>query len=809
MPTSPSSNTDSSAPESVYRRLSAEYEAEAAVLRGRSMAMARGRLVTFLGSIVCLGPAIVGTQSPRVPWLVGAAVLFVAFAVLVAVDARLSRRIARLESLRDINDRSLARRAVELPRLLPCPPVDELFPREAGQADGKAGEGAREGTRGETGAEPAESPARATVPSGAAPGAGIAPDLPAFARDLGLFGKASLFRLVSTAHTPVGRRTLARWLVEPAAPAVIAARQAAVRTLAARLAFRQEIEALAYRVSSGDSGGGSDPDLERFYAWAEGEPWLGRHPVRLWTARLLTLLVPGGLLAAVAGAVPWSLWLLVAMAGYLLSAASTGRLHDIYDRATVGGDGLRGYGPLLRALEELPRSDGEDEDEDGERVGQPAAGADGRTEAVQTAIPEGPDDLLRDLAARLQAGEPGSHRGTGRPGKGTGHQGAERGEGGEGRTGRRESEGGEGTAWAAGWMDRLERLTVLSDTRRGLIFFFVQVLTLWDFHLAARFEAWQRAAGPAVRGWLEAVGEVEALCSLAALAHAQPEWAWPRVGKGVDAGSDSFRALTLGHPLIPGDRRVGNDVEVGPTGTFLLVTGSNMSGKTTLLRAIGVNAVLAEAGGPVCAQELSMPPVRLATSIVVEDSLEDGVSFFMAELLRLKSVVDAAADAAGPDKADAANQADQTDQANQADQVGGGRRLLYLLDEVLRGTNSAERRVAIQRVLHRLLELGALGAVTTHDLQILAEGELERSAVSIHFRETIRPRPEGGADMTFDFVARPGLAPTTNALRLLEAVGLGDAREGGAAVEGHDPAGAATVQEDRAGLSGPPEETDR
>jgi len=193
------------------------------------------------------------------------------------------------------------------------------------------------------------------------------------------------------------------------------------------------------------------------------------------------------------------------------------------------------------------------------------------------------------------------------------------------------------------------------------------------------------------------------------------------------------------------------------------VTGSNMSGKTTLLRAVGTNAVLAQAGAPVCARELRLPPVALATSIAVEDSLEEGVSFFLAELLRLKAVVEAAEGGAG--RGD-----------------GGGRRGLYLLDEVLRGTNSAERRVAVGRVIGRLLALGAVGAVTTHDLEVLGEegeeGSLSAAAVPIHFRETVRPRPEGGADMTFDFIARPGIATTTNALRLLEAVGLGEGSKG-------------------------------
>lgn len=301
---------------------------------------------------------------------------------------------------------------------------------------------------------------------------------------------------------------------------------------------------------------------------------------------------------------------------------------------------------------------------------------------------------------------------------------------------------------AASWMDRLERLMVLADLRFGLMHFFVEVLFQWDFHLQARFERWRDRAGPAARGWLEALGEVEALAALAALAHAQPEWAFPE----VDPETDAVAGRDLGHPLIPDGRRVGNDVAVGPPGTFLLVTGSNMSGKTTLLRAIGTNAVLAWAGGPVCAAGLRLPPVALATSIAVEDSLEEGVSFFLAELLRLKAVV-AVAEA-------------------RAAAGSSGERVVYLLDEILRGTNSLERRIAVQRVIGRLVALGAVGAVTTHDLEILAEGELAEEAQPIHFRETVRPRPDGGAEMTFDYLARPGLATTTNALRLLEAVGL-------------------------------------
>jgi predicted ATPase len=416
---------------------------------------------------------------------------------------------------------------------------------------------------------------------------------------------------------------------------------------------------------------------------------------------VLTVLVPGGLVACVLGHFPWDLWFTGVLAGYVFSAANVKALHEIFDHATAGGDGLRGYAPMFEVLQELSLS----------------PRGEGRGEGIQAS-----ELILQDESA---ARSEGSHIAT--------------------------------------HMTTLERLTILSDTRRGLVYFFAQVLLLWDFHVAAGFERWQRRAGASVRGWLDHLGRVEALCSLGALAHDHPDWAFPT----VDPGRDTLRGRSLGHPLIPDDRCVGNDVEVGPPGSFLLVTGSNMSGKTTLLRALGANAVLAEAGAPVCAAELTLPPVRLATSVVVEDSLEDGVSFFMAELLRLKSVVDAAEEESrSPSRSPSPSPGPSPGRSRSN---GTGRKVLYLLDEVLRGTNSAERRVAIRRVLHRLLELDAIGAITTHDLELsLPEG------VPIHFRETIHPKAEGGAEMTFDFIARPGIAPTTNALRLLEAVGLGD-----------------------------------
>jgi DNA mismatch repair ATPase MutS len=211
----------------------------------------------------------------------------------------------------------------------------------------------------------------------------------------------------------------------------------------------------------------------------------------------------------------------------------------------------------------------------------------------------------------------------------------------------------------------------------------------------------------------------------------------------LDAGP-VYAARGLGHPLIPDERRVANDVTLGPPGTLLLVTGSNMSGKSTLLRSIGLNAVLAQAGGCVCATSLRLPPSDLQTSIRVQDSLELGLSYFMAALARLKGVVDA------------------------AERPRPGRVLLYLLDEILQGTNSAERGIAVQGVARHLLAAGAIGAMTTHDLNLAAEEPLISAATLVHFTETVDE--DGG--MRFDYRLLDGLATSRNALRLMRLIGI-------------------------------------
>ncbi len=300
---------------------------------------------------------------------------------------------------------------------------------------------------------------------------------------------------------------------------------------------------------------------------------------------------------------------------------------------------------------------------------------------------------------------------------------------------------------------RLNRILGFAQLRAGAaIFHFpIQVLTLWDFHVFFALDGWRRKVGSGVRGWMEAIGDLDALSALAQVKADYPAWALPEV---IDARIDEVKQLlasNLGHPLIPDDRRVGNDVEVGPPGTLLLITGSNMSGKSTLLRAIGLNAVLAQAGGPVCADALRMPTVDIETSIRVQDSLEHGLSYFMAALARLKAVLDRARHRLAGDD---------------------GRMVLYLLDEILQGTNTGERAIAVRGVARHLLEAGAIGAMTTHDLGLAAEEPLNTAARLAHFTELVDEH--GG--MTFDYRLRPGLATSRNALRLMRLIGI---EEGG------------------------------
>jgi hypothetical protein len=284
---------------------------------------------------------------------------------------------------------------------------------------------------------------------------------------------------------------------------------------------------------------------------------------------------------------------------------------------------------------------------------------------------------------------------------------------------------------------RLATIVGFLEARSNEVFrLFLSPAILIEQNCVLWLESWRARAGGRVRGWFEALGELEALASLAQLAFDNPEWAFPEL-----AEEPIFDAEGLAHPLIPASRRVANDVSSLAPGRAFIVTGSNMSGKSTLLRALGANAVLGLAGAPVCARKMRLGPVRVATSMRIDDSLEQGVSHFYAELKRLKQIVERAR--AGPG-------------------------VLFLLDEILHGTNTRERLIGARAVVRSLLGLGALGAVSTHDLSLGdLEQEMPEVVRNVHFEEQVE-----GEVMSFDYRLRQGVVQSSNALRLMKAVGL-------------------------------------
>jgi DNA mismatch repair ATPase MutS len=284
---------------------------------------------------------------------------------------------------------------------------------------------------------------------------------------------------------------------------------------------------------------------------------------------------------------------------------------------------------------------------------------------------------------------------------------------------------------------RLHALMGLVDSRDHLLIRLLGPLVLWDLHLMYAIERWRRTSQPAVRRWLVAVGEIEALSSLAGYRYEHPDDVLPE----FIAGSPSIEGEGLGHPLLPEAVAVRNDVSLTGELRVLVVSGSNMSGKSTLLRTLGINTVLAQAGAPVRARRLRMTPLELGTSIHVHDSLLAGVSRFYAEITRLGAIMRRAAEAPP---------------------------LLFLIDELLHGTNSHDRRIGAEAIVRGLVGRGAIGLVTTHDLaRAHVADSLGPRGANVHFADEL----EHGR-MHFDYRIRPGVVQKSNALELMRSVGL-------------------------------------
>jgi hypothetical protein len=291
---------------------------------------------------------------------------------------------------------------------------------------------------------------------------------------------------------------------------------------------------------------------------------------------------------------------------------------------------------------------------------------------------------------------------------------------------------------------RLARLVGLLEARRNQMVGILVAPLLWSTQLGLAVESWRRAFGPAVGDWLAMVGEIEALVSLGTYAYEHPELPFPTI-----AGDDQaprFDGEALAHPLLPAGARIANDVVLGSDGggprpRLLLVSGSNMSGKSTMLRTVGANAVLALAGGPVCARRLTLSRLALGATLRIHDSLQQGRSRFYAEITRLREISDLCA---------------------------GAVPVLFLIDEMLSGTNSHDRRIGAEAVLRALVDRRAIGFATTHDLALAEIADaLGPTAANVHFEDEIRD-----GKIAFDYRMRPGVVRKSNALALMRAVGL-------------------------------------
>ena len=490
----------------------------------------------------------------------------------------------------------------------------------------------------------------------------LQPDHP-YARDLDLFGRGSLFELLCTASTPAGEQTLANWLLTPASPREVLARQAAVAELRNCIDFREDLAIAGEGIRS--------IRPEALAAWGMEPPAIQPGIMRI-AAPLLAALWVAGMLA-------WGIWGLGDVALFIsfvnlgvsyLSRARAERAAALFfakDEPTASTDEAADDLKLLSAV------------------------------LAQVERQTFTSPKLQELQAALITGGVAPSRA----------------------------------------IARLSRLMEYLDSGHNWILRVLDPFIFWCMQLTFAIEAWRRQFGPAIGGWLAALGEIEALSSLAGYAYENPGDVFPEFAERAPV----FDATGFTHPLLPRTHAVCNDLKLSEELQVIIISGPNMAGKSTFVRAVGVNAVLAQCGAPVRAQRLLMSPLAVSASICVLDSLQGGVSRFYAEITRLKQI---------------------------ADLAKGPAHVLFLLDELFSGTNSHDRRIGTESMVRNLVGRGAIGMVTTHDLALTQIADaLAPRAANFHFEDHLE---NGG--LHFDYRLCPGVVQTSNALQLMRSIGL-------------------------------------
>ena len=476
-----------------------------------------------------------------------------------------------------------------------------------------------------------------------------------YARDLDLFGRGSVFELLCTARTRAGEEALARWLLAPATPDEIQARQAAVVDLSGRLDFRESLAILGEDVALGVRPA-------QLVAWGEA-------PVA-FSSGLTHIAAPVLAVAWVLSVVAWQVWgapwwlvLATTAINLGLSYRVRGHLDHAAHEAEEACADLKLLSLVLTAFER-------------ESFTSPR---------------------LLQLQARLK----------------------------------------EGGVLPSRAIAQLNRRVEYLESAHNLFVRVLDPVIFYRLQFVFATERWRRRCGSSLRVWLETVGDLEALAALGGYTYEHPEDVFPEFADQAPC----FEAEGLAHPLVPSTRAVSNDLRLNRDLQLMIVSGPNMAGKSTFLRAIGVNAVLAQSGAPVRAVRLKLSPLTVTASICVLDSLEGSISRFYAEIHRLKQIMDL---------------------------TSGRAPVLFLLDELLSGTNSHDRLIGTRSFVRKLVEQGAVGLVSTHDLALTAiPQQIGSRAINCHFEDHLEEER-----LAFDYKLYPGIVQTSNALALMRSIGL-------------------------------------
>jgi hypothetical protein len=476
-----------------------------------------------------------------------------------------------------------------------------------------------------------------------------------YAEDLDLFGRGSLFELLSTPITQMGQEALATFLLAPAPIQEAVQRQQAVADLSPRLDLREDLTILG-------APGTVALLPDEFIEWAEAPIRLRFFMVRAIASLLAVSAILALVLWARKGVVVPFLITLILEGCWMYQLRE--RMQAITERIEMA---LKDVALLARMLERIERESFSSEP-------------------------------MRKIASRIRS------------------------------TGRLPSH----------CLAHLSFLANLLEARRNYIVRLLDVPLMYSVQLAFSLDRWRRRYGKSVQVWIKAIGEIEALLSIATYAYEHPDDPFPQFN---DSSLPLFDGQELGHPLIPAAECVRNSVCLDHETRMLMVSGSNMSGKSTLLRTVGINTILALAGAPVRAKRLQLSRLQLGTSIRVTDSLQAHVSHFYAEITRLRKILDLTENTTP---------------------------VLFLLDEILHGTNSNDRKIGALSMIETLLKRGAIGLVTTHDLALTAFPHgIDPHIRNVHFQDYL----EDGK-IHFDYKLRDGVVKKSNALELMRSIGL-------------------------------------